>query len=183
MSASSTRPARFAPSSRSMSPGVTLNLSEKKVSGFVRAIFSVIRKGPILTAGAGRPQTFRTLHCSGSAQRLARLEGLDDLVDASQPVRQRGAGRQDVLARELVDLAGRDGGDRLPSGPRGDGADVHGLAAPGGQDDLRIARDDVGLGDDPLARGAALAQVGEDVAAAGDLDQVRDPADPGDERI
>src|SRR2546427_71598 len=74
MSASSTRPTRLLPSRRSMSPGVTLKRSEKKLSGRGRAIFSVIWKGPILTAGAGRPQTFRTRSLYRLCQAAIALE-------------------------------------------------------------------------------------------------------------
>ena len=73
--------------------------------------------------------------------------------------------------------------DPLPAGPARDQRRVDRLAAPRGEDDLGIALDD-GVGRDDAALGRVLvAQLGEDVAAARDLDDVRHPADPGDERV
>src|SRR5207244_11536024 len=70
-----------------------------------------------------------------------------------------------------------------PAGPARVRAWVEGLAEPRGEDDLAIALYDSVARDDAALGRVMVAQLGEDVAAARDLDDVRHPADPGDERV
>src|SRR2546427_8990012 len=58
-----------------------------------------------------------------------------------------------------------------------------GLAAPRREDDLGIPLDHRLRRDDPTVGPRLPAELDEDVTAAGDLDQLGDPADAGDERI
>src|SRR5262245_40082917 len=104
-------------------------------------------------------------------------------MNPSEPNHERGPRCENVAALELVNLTELHGRDRLPSRTLGNGLGVHRLAAPIGQDELRIAPHAL-FGRDDTRRGTSLpAQLGEDVAAASNFDQLRHPADAGDERI
>src|SRR5262249_16867304 len=71
----------------------------------------------------------------------------------------------------------------LPTGSARDGVAIHRLATPRGQDELGIPADDFVGRHDALARARTVPQLDKDIAASGDLDELRDPADAGDERI
>src|SRR5262245_48955090 len=104
-------------------------------------------------------------------------------MNPSEPDHERGPRCEDITALELVNLTELHGGDRLPARALGHGVAIYVPAAPRGQDDLRIAPHDL-LGRNATPRRASLpAQLGEDVAAASDLDQLRHPADAGNQRI
>src|SRR5262245_64587705 len=181
MSASSTLPSRLPPRTRSMSPDVTLNRSEKKVSGRVRAS-SVIGLSasravgvPILTCALRCPKLLDSKLPTdrfyppeeggvGGFRLPSSLKGLNNLVNAPDAVHERGARSEDVGAVDLVDLAPLDRGDPLPAGPPRDRLRIDRLAAPRGEDDLGIALDDdIGI---DLAPGGGLLvdQIGEVVA-------------------
>jgi hypothetical protein len=74
-------------------------------------------------------------------------------------------------------------GDLIPAGA-GPNAIRHDLfAAPGGEDHVRAGRRDGVRRDDPVLGRGTRAKMAADVVAAGDLDQLGNPADPGDQRL
>src|SRR5262249_58674814 len=123
----------------------------------------------------------------GTSLDLPLLDGgvkvLHGVVDLPQSGHPRGPGRQHVPAVELVDLPAPHRRHPPPAGSAGDAVAVHRLTTPGRQDDLRVTADHFIGRHDALAGDRAVAQLGEDVAAAGNLDELRDPADAGDEWI
>src|SRR3989338_9115408 len=112
------------------------------------------------------------------------LQGsLDDLVDEPQPREDRGSRGQDVGPVKLVDAPGLDGRDPCPARALADGFEVHAPAAPGGQDNLRIAPRNLRRIHHPLLRGSPDPQLREDVPSPRDLDDLGHPADAGDRGI
>src|SRR6185312_12474256 len=73
--------------------------------------------------------------------------------------------------------------DALEAGPRGQLLGTELLAAPRADDEVGLALDDVGGGDDAVARRLAAGALGEDIAAARHGDQLRHPGDAGDVRL
>src|SRR5262249_21975423 len=105
---------------------------------------------------------------------------LDDVVERPEPAEERRARRQDVRRGDGVDATLPHRLEAVPAGAPPDGLQVHRLAAPRGHDDLRGSPDHLLEVDDAAPGVGALAKLREDVLAPGDLDQLRDPADPGD---
>src|SRR5205807_7914963 len=83
---------------------------------------------------------------------------------------------------DRVDLARLHRRDPVPARAARDGRRVDGLAAPRREDDLGIPVDHRLRRDDPTVGPRLPAELDEDVTAAGDLDQLGDPADARDER-
>src|SRR5258706_4726483 len=83
------------------------------------------------------------------------------------------------LAQEAV----AHGGNLSEARPRRDFCRHELLAAPGADDDVGISRDHIFGGYDALLRGLAAGQRGEDIDAAGNLDELGDPADAGNHRL
>ncbi len=76
------------------------------------------------------------------------------------------------------------GGDRVPTGTRSDLLGPELLAAPGSEDDVRRAAHDFArVGDDAIPAERHRSKLGKAVLAAGDLDQLADPADARDQRL
>src|SRR5216683_802010 len=114
---------------------------------------------------------------------LAAQPLLNDLVDFSEPCQHRWPWRQDIRTIHLMDTACFNRADALPARPVPDGLHVHMLAAPRGEDDLGVTPGDLGRIHHSLPRRGLVPQLGEDVAAAGDLDNLGDPPDTRDQRV
>src|SRR5262245_44772285 len=106
-----------------------------------------------------------------------------DLVDLPEAGHHGWSWTQDISAVERVDLPVRDRAYLLPARPRPDGGDVDGAATPRCEDDLGVPPRDLGRVDPPLPCGAAGPELREYVAPARDLDDLRHPADAGDEGL
>src|SRR5882724_3308080 len=200
MSASSTLPMRLPPRTRSMRSDVMLKRSEKKLSGRVRAI-SVIavglpgrREGQSYRAALSAPSfldssllhlysTCRVKTDPGGPKLASGVKGLNYLVDASDAVHEGRPRRKDIGSVDLVDLAGLHRRDLSPARPAPDLFGIDRLTAPRGENDLRIALDDGFRRDDAVGRRRPVAELGEDVASAGDLDGFGHPADSRDQRV
>src|SRR5262245_17710790 len=100
-----------------------------------------------------------------------------------EPCQYRRPWRQDIRTIDLVDTARFDRADPLPPGPLPDGLHVHGLAAPRGEDDLGVSSGDLARIHDPVPSRGLVPELREDVAPAGDLDDLGYPADSGDQRV
>ena len=75
------------------------------------------------------------------------------------------------------------GRDCVPAGSLADPVRHDPLAAPGCEDDIR-GRSDHGLrGDEAVPGRRSVTKLRKDVLAPGDLDELRDPANPADQRI
>src|SRR5262245_66676088 len=95
---------------------------------------------------------------------VARAQGLlHQLVDMTQPDEHRGPGAQHVAAVDLVDAPVPHRADAIPAGPSADDVEIGRLAAPGHEDDLRVAAGYLRRVHHPIACAAAVAQVVEDV--------------------
>src|SRR6266545_5829318 len=73
--------------------------------------------------------------------------------------------------------------DALPAGASLDRGSVHGLSTPGGDNDLGVPADHLVGVHHALAPGSLVTQLREDVATAGQLDDLRHPADARDQRV
>src|SRR5262249_46458712 len=140
---------------------------------------------PIVAGGPSGPKFFAA--AAGTPLDITLLGGglevLHDLVHLPQADHQRRPGGQYVATVELVNLAPLPRRHPLPTGAARDGVAVHRVATPRGQDELGIPADDFVGRHDALARARTVPQLGKDIAAPGDLDELRDPADAGNERI
>src|SRR5712691_9558136 len=101
----------------------------------------------------------------------------------SEPCQHRWPWRQDISPVHLMDTPCLDGAHRFPAGPFPDGLHVHGLAAPGGEDDLRVPSHDLAGFHHSLPGRGLVPQLGKDVAPAGDLDDFGYPPDTRDEGV
>jgi len=106
-------------------------------------------------------------------------------VDARDAVGQRGRARlQDVHRLDLVQLAVTHRSDAFPARPRADALGTKLLAAPGAEDDIGRATDDLGaVGDHASRRTGGAGALGKDILAARDRDQLAHPADAADHRL
>src|ERR1700733_12054133 len=104
-------------------------------------------------------------------------------VQLAHSLAQRGGtGLQNDGGRDFVDMAIARGAGGNPAGARKDVLLVDLHAAPRSEDDLWIEGHNSGCVDDPVLGFAAAAQLREDRVAAGDFDQLFNPADATDER-
>ena len=95
-----------------------------------------------------------------------------------------GARLEDVLGGELVDAAGDDRRDGVPSRSTLDRVALQLLATPRCEHDLGVEGCDLGRIHDPTLRlRLAAGAIGDHVLPAGRLDQFRDPGDAAGERI
>src|SRR5690606_31462451 len=91
---------------------------------------------------------------------------------------------QDQWRLDLVQLAVADGRYCIPAGTCGDAVGTEFLAAPGAEDEIRRAADDLArISQDAVLRQRTLGTLGEDVVAAGDAHQFGHPLDTGDGRL
>ena len=88
--------------------------------------------------------------------------------------------RRISLRRSWPSLHGR---NPLPAWPRDDPLLSHRLAAPRADDHIGRGRNHLVARDDAVLRQPGMAPVGEDRIAAGDLDQLLDPANAADQRV
>src|SRR5690606_36352993 len=111
--------------------------------------------------------------------------GADDAGDFAHAIGERGgAGLQDDRRLHLVQLAVAHRRNRVPAGAGGDLVGAEFLPAPGTEDDVgRAAHDLAGVFQDPRLRERLQRALREDVVAAGDADELGDPADSGDRRL
>src|SRR4029453_623898 len=83
---------------------------------------------------------------------VALAQGLlDQLVDMTQPDEHRGPGAQHLAAVDLVDAPVPHRADAIPAGPSADDVEIGALAAPGHEDDLRVAAGPLGRVHPPIA--------------------------------
>jgi hypothetical protein len=95
----------------------------------------------------------------------------------------RGAGLQNEWRLDFVNGPIPDGGngDKTRTARHLLGPEF--LAAPGADDDVRLASNDLLRGDDPISGGPSCGAIGKNIDAAGDLDELRNPGNPGNERL
>jgi hypothetical protein len=107
---------------------------------------------------------------------------LDDLLKFREALGQSsGTGLQDQGRFDLVEVLvlhrrSSVGPGHHPLGPEF-------LAAPGANDQIRLARDHLIDGHHTIIGCGMACTIGKDVDAAGDLDELRDASNPGDQRI
>src|SRR5690606_7604923 len=109
----------------------------------------------------------------------------DVRVQGAYTLGERGRSRlQDDGRLDLVQFAAAHGGSVFESRARGHFLRAEFLSAPGSENDIGPARDDLGrIGVDAMLRQRLPCMLGEYVLAAGNLDQLRHPADAGDHRL
>ena len=134
--------------------------------------------------GARLAMRRRAPHVAGGRRASSGSNALDDLAQLPHALGQRGgAGLQDEHRLDLADRAGADGGHLIPAGPGGDGVRPHGLAAPRGDDHFGVSPNDLLRGHDAVLSELGVTKLREDRIAAGDLDELLDPLDAGDQRL
>jgi hypothetical protein len=75
------------------------------------------------------------------------------------------------------------GRNLLKTGPRRDSLRPKFLAAPRADDQIRLASDHLRSSHNAVLSCALIPTISEDVDAAGNLDELRDPSNSGDQRI
>src|SRR5688572_29711405 len=90
---------------------------------------------------------------------------------------------QDVRGLDFIDVPVANRRHAAPSFTLRDLFPPHCLAAPRGDNDVRLTLDDVLGADDALLAEFAVAELGENRIAAGDLDELFDPANARDQRV
>src|SRR3954470_6401060 len=111
-------------------------------------------------------------------------DGADDLSELRDSVRQRrGTGLEDVAALDFVELIFANGRHVAPAGSREDLFALRFSAAPAGDHELGISARDLFRAEDSSLRALLGPRFGADVDAAAELDELRAPADSGDQRF
>src|SRR6267154_850466 len=113
-----------------------------------------------------------------------RRPSLDNLLKPRQAIRQsRGTWLQDQGRFYLIHVLRLHSRGLLEARPCRNALGPKLLATPGADDQIRLPRDHL-LGFHNTVLGCALiSKLGEDVDATGDLDELRDPRNAGDQRI
>src|SRR6266567_5344382 len=113
-----------------------------------------------------------------------RRPSLDNLLKPRQAIRQsRGTWLQDQGRFYLVDVSVLHSRGLREARPRRNPLRPELFAAPGADDQIRLPRDHL-LGRHNTVLGCALiSKLGKNVDTAGDLDKLRNPANPRDQRI
>jgi hypothetical protein len=109
----------------------------------------------------------------------ARYPPLDNPLKLCKTIGQRGGtGLQDQWRLYLVHILALHGRSSVETRPHHHPLRPELLAAPRANDQIRFSYDHLVDAHHAILGGGPAGAVGEDVVAAGDLDELRDPADP-----